>query len=299
MTTLQNLADETLRRLLPSQLDLTGLLVTTLTATTGTFSLEGPMVSANTVSPGMVFSVGLEVMYVTSWSQATLQASVIRGYSGSTPAAHTAGALVHINPTFTLFDVVSAINEDLMDLSGPQRLYRVKTLTITYNPVFSGYNFPVDTGYYDVLGVRYKIAPPTHNYPPIKNWTVLPNMTDPTYPSGNTLVIYDAGWPGLPVHVWYATSFGTLTTLTQTVQSVTGLPITANDLPPIGASIRLVQTREVKRNFIEVQPDPRKAVEVPPAAVMNSIKALQQFRLDRIDVEKGRLDRKYATLRVR
>lgn len=297
MTTFASLVEETFRRLLPAQMDLTASLNGTLTATGNSITLSGPM--AGTVSYGMRLSLGSEILYVTSFSTTTLQAEVVRGFDGSTPASHTSGSLVYINPKFTAFDIQGAINEELDALSGPDKLFQVKTLTITYNPVFTGYDFPATDGIFDVLGIRYKIAPPTHNYPPIKSWWWTDHMTDPTYPSGKILKIDQGGWPGMPIHVWYASSFTPLTALTQTVQSVSGFPLTANDILPIGAAIRLVYGREIKRNFIESQPDPRKAPEVPAGAIVNSVKGLETMYLARIDTERSRLMRRYRGLRVR
>lgn len=298
MTTLSDLVNETFRRLMPAQLDLSGELNGDVTATAQVFTLAGPMV-ATAVSPGMRVSCGLEVAYVTAFNRSTLQATVVRGFDGSTPAAHTSGSIVWLNPKFTAFDISGAINEELDELAGPTALFQVKTVTITYNPVFIGYDFPAPANYYDVLAVRYKIAPPTHNYPPIKNWAVLPYMTDPTYPSGRAIIIYDSGWPGLPIHVWCACGFTHLSAATQTVQAVSGFPRSANDILPIGAAIRLVVGREIKRNFMEAQPDPRKAPEVPPGAVMNSVKGLYTLYVRRVNTEKGKLLRDVGTLRVR
>lgn len=297
MTTFAGLVDETFRRLMPAQMDLSALLNGSISTTTNTLTLSGPM--ANGVSFGMRISCGSEIMYVSSWTSTNLQATVVRGFDGSLPAAHSSGAMVYINPKFTAFDIQGAINEELDALSGPDKLYQVKSLDITYNPSFTGYDFPATDGIFDVLGIRYKIAPPTHNYPPIKSWWWTDHMTDPTYPSGKILKIDQGGWPGLTLHVWYACSFTHLTTLTQTVQAVSGFPLTANDILPIGAAIRLVYGREIKRNFIESQPDPRKAPEVPPGAIVNSVKGLESMYLARIDTERSRLMRRYRGLKVR
>ena len=61
------------------------------------------------------------------------------------------------------------------------------------------------------------------------------------------------------------------------------------DLPDLGASIKLMQPREVKRNFYEAQPDPRKATEIPPQAVANSSAKLEQQRMMRINAEADRI----------
>lgn len=295
--TFSDLVAETQRRLMPAQMDLSATLTGAVTATAVSVKIKGPMI--NGVSYGQRMAIGSEVMYVSDWTLASATATVIRGFDGSTAVSHNSGVLVLIEPKYTPFDIMGAINEELDALSGPTVLYQVKTLTITYNPVFTGYDFPASTGIYDVLGIRYKIAPPTHNYPPIKSWWWTDHMTDPIYPSGKILKIDGAGWPGLPIHVWYACAFTHLTTLGQTVQSASGFPVTANDILPIGAAIRLTLGREIKRNFIESQPDPRKPPEVPPGAIINSVKGLQMLYQRRITQERAKLRARYSKLRVR
>ena len=57
------------------------------------------------------------------------------------------------------------------------------------------------------------------------------------------------------------------------------------DLPALGAEVLLLQPREAKRNFTESQPDPRKAPEVPPSAVLKSLDGIMVQRQKRIDAE--------------
>ena len=302
MTTYSDLIEETLRRIQPAQIDVSCQLVTPITnATPGatvTFTVGGQM--TNAISFGMVLSIDMENFYVTQWAPMPQTVTAISGYQGSTSTSHLAGATVYINPKFSRFDVGVAINEELTDLSGPTNgLFQVKTDDITYNPVFMGYDLPADSGLIDVIGVRYKIAPPTHNYPPIKRWALLPNMTDPVFPSHNALIIYEGGWPGMPLHVWYSSAFDPLTSLSDDVTTTAGVPPTAIDIIPVGAGIILNQDREIKRNFAEAQPDARKAPEVPPGAVMNATKQMQAWRAGRVASERTRLQKKYRYLKVK
>jgi hypothetical protein len=241
------------------------------------------------------------------------------------------------------------------------------------------------------LEVRYRIAPPYRTFPAIKRWKVIrwqQNSTDPSFPSGKGLVLYEPGWPGLPIYVTYSAPFlklvSTSDSLLQTpatndeappydgygvntsvnftatttngsstltsVSSVTGLYVgmllggtgitggttitainsststitmsavaTANgtaisigaanspnipnlvptmlDLPALGAEIDLTLPREISRNFMESQPDPRKAQEVMPGAVASSVNALILRRAQRISEEADRLTRQYTKVR--
>jgi len=79
--------------------------------------------------------------------------------------------------------------------------------------------------------------------------------------------------------------------------TVSNLPRTAVDLPALGAEIDLTLPREISRNFMESQPDPRKSTDVPAGAVMNSVSALMARRERRITEEADRLQRQYTKVR--
>jgi hypothetical protein len=300
-----------MRRIQPAQMDMTVNLASAIpTGNVGdivNFNVAGDSRIVNFIAVGQVLAIDLENFYVLSVQQTTAGVTCMRGYQGSHPAAHTAmtsttgGSLVYINPKFTRFDVATAINEELYDLSAPTNgLYNLNTIDITYNPVFMGYDMTnVDPLIIDVVGCRYKIAPPTHNWPRIDRWAVFPQMTDAIFPSGFALIVYSPAWPGLPIHVWYKTSFFPLINLTDNVVNTTGMAPTALDILPVGAAILLNQDREIKRNFTEAQPDARKAAEVPPAAVMNATKQMQLWRGNRIAAERARLEQNVRWIRVK
>ena len=77
------------------------------------------------------------------------------------------------------------------------------------------------------------------------------------------------------------------------MQSIAGFPESAEDILIIGAEIRLIAPREVKRNFTESQGDTRRSDEVPPGSVGNSITNLLRLRRDRITAEAAKLNRQY------
>lgn len=303
LLTANDLIEETARRIMPAQLDISCATSTSLAVQaplfTDTVTLTGPMITG--VNVGYVLGIGLELLMVTGWVPSTGVATVLRGFMASPVSAHSTNSLVWIQPKFSRFDILQALNEELNDLSSPTAgLFQILTTDITYNPVFMGYDFPVQTGLIDVLGIRYRIAYPNQNLPPIRRWAVLPS-TGPGisfFPSGQGLIIYESGWPGLPLHVWYSAAFGQLQTTATTVGSI-GLPATAADIVPVGAAIILNNSREIKRNFTEAQPDPRKAQEVPPQAVMNATKAMEMWRMNRIAAERARLVQQTKYLRVR
>jgi hypothetical protein len=61
----------------------------------------------------------------------------------------------------------------------------------------------------------------------------------------------------------------------------------------MGVMLRMMNAREVKRNFIETQSDTRRSDEVPPGAVRDSTTNIQRLRRERITAEAGRLKAEY------
>ena len=99
------------------------------------------------------------------------------------------------------------------------------------------------------------------------------------------------------IRVIYRAAYGEFTAETDTVASVGGSDH-LDDVLALGAQIRLMAGREIKRNFTESQGDTRRAEEVPSGAVANSILQLQRLRRDRVMAEAARLNRQYP-LRIR
>jgi hypothetical protein len=246
------------------------------------------------IQVGTILGIDLEMFYVQSTTTAGAL-TVVPSYQGSAEADHVEGSLVYINPRFSLFDISVAVNDDLLDLSSSTNgLGQILFNDSTFNPTYMGYDLgphfdPISSR---VLEVSYQIAPPVRTYPLIRKgmYRVIRNANQPAvFPSGNGIVLYDSGYPGLPVHVQFLAPFSPLVNLSDDLTTVAGLSPTMYDLPDLGAAIKLIQPREVKRNFFESQPDPRKAPEIPPNAIANSSAKLEQQRLARINAEADRI----------
>jgi hypothetical protein len=319
--TFGDLIEKVYRRLMGGLRERTVQLVSHIDDVTTTVVVTGAQ--AGSIAPGVIFSCELELMYVTGWSANTNTATVIRGYYNSVPSEHDALMLVYLNPRYSRYDIGVAINDDLRSLSGPTNgLFRVGVAQLTYNPVFQGYDLgDLPSNFIDILEIRYQIAPPYRTFPPIKKWKVIRwesqpgGITAPAFPSGRGLVVYEPGWPGLPIYVTYSAPFIRFIDTADNVyntpvindeappnngystDTVQNLVPTQVDLPPLGAEIDLTLPREVSRNFMEAQPDPRKAQEVPPGAVAGSVNALINRRMQRISEEADRLQRQYTRIR--
>lgn len=347
-------------------------------------------VQTSAIVPGAILGVELELMLVLSVNTSANQISVERGYMGSIATAHNATTLVYINPSLSKFDCAVAINDDLNSLSA-EGLVRINSAEIVYNPIFMGYDLgAIPTNFTELLELRYKIPFPSKNYPPITRWHISRYQDTTVFPSGNSLTIYEPGYPGMPMFATYAApllpfySFsdnicntpatndqdppyngyptvasyqiqGTVSTGSQFItapssltnialgQQVIGagipngtfvtavnndlniitmsnyatgsfvseditlnqpgslpnLPATATDIPIIGATIQLMQAREFSRNSFMVQPDPRKATDVPAGAIMNSTQRMEIWREKRIREEVERIRKQYSKLPTR
>jgi len=322
--TFGDLIEKSYRRVMGGIRERAVQLLTDTSSTIGIVTLTGAQTSG--IMPGVILAIDLEVMYVTNWVAAVGSgtpsgtATVIRGYNGSTAAPHTANTIAYINPRYSRYDIGVAINDDLRSLSSPTNgLFRVGVAKLTYNPVFAGYDLgDLPANFIDILEVRYRIAPPYRTFPAIKRWKVIrwnQYETDSVFPSGNGLVLYESGWPGLPIYVTYSAPFVKLVNLTDSVLQtpsindeappyngygstvVPNMSSTMVDLPPLGAEIDLTLPREISRNFMESQPDPRKAQEVVAGSVAGSVTALINRRMQRINEEADRLVRQYTRVK--
>jgi hypothetical protein len=270
-----------------------GSLTSNATSFTLTYDISG-------LQAGTIIAIDLEEIFVFQVDAVSKSVTdCIRGYNGSTAAAHNSGAIVTVQPKFSNFRVLEAINDDLKDLSSPLNgLYQLKSVDLTFNPVTFGYDMTSVTDVIGVQEVRFRTPGPQKTWPKIDSWQLLRNATATgdfgDFPSGFGLVVYESAQPGYPIHVIYRAPYVPLVNLTDNVLNVTGLVSTMLDLPPIGAAIRLVAGREIKRNFDEAQGEPRRAEEVPPQANIQSVSGLRTLRRDRIMAESVRLQRAYS-----
>lgn len=291
VATLASMIAQTLRRVQPGQQTETLQLNGNISAGATSLSVTDPAgtILVNT-RPEQVIAIDLELFYVQAVAGTTI--TVVPGYLGSTEAPHTSGALVYVNPRFSQFDVMSAINDDLLDLSA-QGLFQVKSLEITYNPAQLGYDLAgaVNLSGSPIISVQQKIPYPVGAWIPIsrRKWTFTAGADTTDFPSGYALRLNESGYPGMPFRVTYKSQFAPFVNLTDDATNVAGLSPSMYDLPPLGAMIALVAPREIKRNQIDMASDSRRATEVPPSAVMNSVARVLDLRSRRIALEVDRL----------
>jgi hypothetical protein len=136
--------------------------------------------------------------------------------------------------------------------------------------------------------LRYK----SDDYPMIRRTSIIRNLPTTDFGSGIALKFNEATRSG-NLRVTYKAPFNKVTQETDNLQTVAGFPLSAEDILVMGAEIRLMAPREMKRNFVESQGDTRRANEVPAGAVANSINNMIRLRRDRITAEATKLDSQY------
>lgn len=291
MSTLAQLINRTQRQLLSGTVEernkLSGSLTSTATSVVFQYELNG-------IRAGSIIQVDSELMYIWEVNTGTKTVTVERAFNGTVAAAHLTSAYVLVNPRFPRHQILEAINDELSDLSSPMNgLFRVKSIDINYNGSDRMINFPVIEDVIDLTEARIRYL--STDYLKVPKVALTRNLPTSDFGSGIALTINQTVRSGI-LRVSYKTGFSRLTNESDDVQAIAGFPLSAEDLLVIGAQIRLVSPREIKRNFTESQGEPRRAEEVSAGSVSSSINNLIRMRRDRITAEAAKLNRQYPVM---
>lgn len=244
------------------------------------------------IKEGARLAAGLQTFYVWDTNEGT-QAADVEVVQG-TSAPLSSGAVVAVSPRYTDWELLAAANDALTALSG-RGLYQMKGFETAYNSTLVGYDL---TGAPDIESI-YEVLQAGPG--PGKEWTRkhpsqyrLDRTADTTdFASGQSLNVWQGGFQGFSMRLIYKAPFTALTNLTDDITTVSGLPATAVDLLALGAAINAMSGREIARNLTDVVGDTRRATEVPPGAVANSVNGLRVLYQQRLQDEVARLSRKY------
>lgn len=251
---------------------------------------------AQALQRGAVLTLDLEQIYV--WSTSGQSATVQRAWNGTVAAAHADDTLIWVNDRFPANVILAEINNELAAYSSPANgLYRVRTLDLTSVAVRSVYDL---TGVTDLIGIASIDALDVlaGDRLRLERWRVIRNQDTADFPSGFGLRLYDYVLPGKAIRVVYKAPFTSLAALANDVATISGLPATAHDIPPLGAAARLLAGREARRNQVDAQPEPRTAADVPQGANTGASRALLTLRALRLAEEALRLAAAYPTVRT-
>ena len=291
MSTVQTWIDGTRKNLLSSFAEARNKLAAPYTAGSGQLTFQYQL---NGIQAGSVISCGLNTFYVyqVNGQVATVDAGIDNSYDVNL----STGAVVRVNPRFPAADIYQALAFDLADLQSPLNgLFGIATADLTYNAYLSGYDLgSLVTNMFDIFEIKYTTPGPFHDNPrlPKDLWDIKRNTVSSISPSGLSLELRTGITPGYNLHVVYKTKLVMPPNVTDSLDLV-GLQPSAYDLPPLGAAIRLMAGREIKRNFTENQGENRRPTEVPPGAVMQSSNQLQMLRRSRINDEAAALSIQY------
>ena len=267
----------------------------TAASETATFDTTNP--SFEGLMAGTMVSFGTNEVLIYSINTSTGVAVVVGGQRGSTDANFADTNLAYVGSRFTQYDISQAINDELLALSSPNKgLGQVLTQTVTYVPAFNGYDLGsnFDTIRSRVLEVSYARPAPDRSNPLVRRgrYRVIrdSNQTG-AFPSGNGIILYDQAYPGFPIQVTFIAPFSPLANPTDDVLTVGGMPLYMQDILDMGTELRLAPDREIQRNSLTFQRDPRKAQEVPATAMAHSADPLLVRYRGRIDDEASSLKR--------
>jgi len=291
MATVSTVIDRTVRQLLSGTVEernkLSASISATATSLTVQYDLKG-------IREGAVIQIDSELMYVWETTAGAKSAIVERAWNGTTAVAHSANSIVVVDPKFPRNQILEAINAELDDLSSPMNgLFQVKSLELNYNGSWAMVNIPTTDKIIDLVSVSLRYL--ATDYPIIRKIRLIRDLPTDDFNSGYAVRLDEQVRAGR-MHIVYKTPFTNVTSETQNIQNVTGLPSSCEDILITGAQIRLVAPREVKRNFTESQGDTRRAEEVGAGAIAGSITNLQRMRRDRITAEAAKLARQYPTI---
>lgn len=295
MTTGNDLVEAALDWLLGGQDENVNVLAAAVTSADTTLTFKYDL---DGIVPGSMVCVDLEVIRVVDINSTSKTATVIRGQRGSAAATHVVDAVVQVSPRFSRWSIFRAINDDLDALSG-FGLFQMRTVDLTYNSSIMGYNLTDVVDIDQIYSVRYEVPGVRKEWPLLQttDYRFERNASTADFASGFSLTVYKQCYSGKKLRVAYKAPFARLTSGSQDVQSVSGLPSTANDLPPLGAAIRLMYGHEAGRIGYERQPDVRRQAEVPSGASVAAAQGWTRLRQTRIDDELRRLSRRYPVRR--
>lgn len=291
-TTLRDVVNQTRRLLLTGAREQKNRLTNAISA--GATSLDIDF-AAGSIVDGARLAIDLELFHV--WSDPTGSTVEVDGaQDGSAAADHDAGSYIYVNPQYSDFEIVNAVNDVLRDLSSPDcGLFRVLPVDLTWDPNVYGYDLTDAVNVADLLDVYYENPSNQNRWVRVPNrqWRFQRNADTTAFPSGFGITFLGrvAAGSGTTIRVNYKTHYDLLADYTDNVETVSGLHCEAHDLLWVGAAIRLSESREIERNSTYVQGSPRRATEVPAGAQQQSPSGLRERWRLRVRSEAARLAR--------
>jgi hypothetical protein len=233
------------------------------------------------VTESTLLSIDSELILVWGTSGTTYE--VQRAMLGTEAAAHDGDTLVEVNPRFPSFAIRDALQKEI--LSWEPRVFRVDTTTAS---IVSGDRAVEMSGNGDIIDVlKVTRSARTGQDSKFELGFRYERELDALYLDSCLNEAADLNITfSLPIDV---STFELDTVL----EDDCGMSPTQFDIATLGAAWRLVISREIKRNFMEAQGEPRSSQEVPPGAIANSGRVMKALRDERLREEMQRLRTRY------
>ena len=290
MSTVAQLINRTQRQLLSGIVEQRNKLSSTITAAGTSVTVDYAL---DSLRVGQTFEIEAELFYIWAADTTTRTLTVERGWNGTTAAAHTAGAILTINPRFPRNQIFEAFNDELQDLSSPLNgLFQVKTFDIAYNGNDVMLNIPAVKSIIDLISVSLRHI--ATDYPLIRKVKLVRDLPTDDFSSTYAIKFEENTMSGR-LRVVYKTEFTPLTLESESFETNAGLPLSCEDIIVLGTQIRMIAPRETKRSFSESQGDTRRPEEIPVGGVSGTLTNLRALKRDRIQAEAAKLTRQYPT----
>ena len=222
------------------------------------------------ISIGSTLEIGWVLYQVTDMNAGTKTVTILPEVVGSA-VDHAAGERVTLRPRYPARRVIEELNNDLMDLT-TQGIYKMRVV----EPVAGEVEVPDDA--VRILQFRDE---DDRAYPSSQR-----RLSD--LPAEPDTIEWHSGY------IVFGCTFSEFSYTTDMDVSYTGLVNTVEDLPPLGAAIRLLAGMETQRNLFDTQGDTRRPDEVPPGSMSGSMRNLAAIRQGRINGEHARYLQRYG-----
>lgn len=290
MTTMADLVESTRRQLASYVQIAIEILNEDLDAT------ETDVTVTSSTSPAPVFvgqyiGIDYELMLVRDVSGTTL--TVVRGQLGTTATTHTSGAVIDLAPRFARGIILQTLVDELR--SWPRDLYRVETIEVDVPANTATVELPVGLAGETIRIVRAQRRTDYNGYDDTRDVRCRLIRDDPNYGSGYGMQVDSLYSEPVTLIVTYAQEFNLTAAETSTTTTTTiGLANSMLDIPPIGVTARLLQTRDVERTDSQAQGQTRRAEEVQVGAMVTIADRFFKLRDRRISEEVHRLRERWG-----
>lgn len=242
------------------------------------------------ISENSYLEIEQELMFVVPGgvNASAKSLSVVRGARGTTPAAHSSGADVSINPRFPRNTILKTMQEEAR--SWPTSLYQVSSFNTSISQTDTAVDVATQSGFTDVMRViqvwRQSTVSPANRWIRVKGWRFEKDMLG----AGSADLFLAQAFFSSALRIMVARPFNDVSGWTEATDITTsGLTDSMADILKYGAAWRLVNGRETRRLFTEVESEGRVAADVPATANLTLGRQLKALRDTRMGEEIFRL----------